>query len=88
MADLNDTVQFVRDIAEDAFVDAIDIMRVIETLEASNDQTVISDINATQVGGVADLISRALWARLVGVVARAYTRRETTISTHSALSIC
>jgi hypothetical protein len=72
MADLSDTVQLVRDIANYAFVDAIDIMQVIETLEASNDPTVVSTINAAQVGQVAECISRALWSRLVGVVARAY----------------
>jgi hypothetical protein len=72
MADLNPTVQLVRDIASYAFTDAIDIMQVIETLEASNDPAVVGAINAARVGNVAECISRALWSRLVGVVARAY----------------
>jgi hypothetical protein len=33
---------------------------------------VVSAINAIRVGNVAECISRALWSRLVGVVARAY----------------
>jgi hypothetical protein len=72
MADLNGTVQLVRDITSFAFGDAVDIMQTIETLEASNDPAVVSAINAARVGNVAECISRALWSRLVGVVARAY----------------
>jgi hypothetical protein len=71
MTDLN-AVQLVRDIASYSFTDAIDIMQVIETLEASNDPAVVSAINTARVGDVAECISRALWSRLVGVVARAY----------------
>jgi hypothetical protein len=72
MAKLNKSVDLVREIASHAFHDAIDIMQVIETLEASNDPAVVSAINAARVGNVAECISRALWSRLVGVVARAY----------------
>lgn len=66
------TVRLVQEIAGYAFADAIDIMQVIETLEAANEPAVVSAINATRVGNVAECISRALWSRLVGVVARAY----------------
>jgi hypothetical protein len=72
MADLSATVQLMKDIAAYAFADAIDIMQLIVILEASNDPAVVSAINETGVGRVAECISRALWSRLVGVVARAY----------------
>jgi hypothetical protein len=72
MENLSETASLVQGIAGYAFGDAIDIMQVIDTLEASNEPAVVSAINATGVGNVADCISRALWSRLVGVVARAY----------------
>jgi hypothetical protein len=62
----------VREIAGYAFGDAIDIMQLIATLEAGNAPAVVSAINAARVDNVAVCIYRALWSRLVGVVARAY----------------
>jgi hypothetical protein len=70
-------VELVQEIADSTFADAIDIMMLIETLEALNEPVVVFAIEANASAGiradnVAACISRALWSRLVGVVARAY----------------
>jgi hypothetical protein len=72
MANASVTARLLQEIAHDAFTDAIDIMQLIETLKAGNAPAVVSAINAARVGNVAACIYRALWSRLVGVVARAY----------------
>jgi hypothetical protein len=66
------TAQMLRDIACEAFVDAIDILLMVATLEASNSRTVVDRINAANTSQVALCIDRALWSRLVLIVTRAY----------------
>jgi hypothetical protein len=83
MADLSVTVRLVQDIAAGAFTDAIQIMQVIETLEASNDPAVVSAINEKGGGRVAECISQALWSRLVGVVDRAYAPSKKPTDLHA-----
>ena len=40
------TVQIVRDIAAEAFADAIDMLSIIETLEAGNTPAAVAAVNA------------------------------------------
>jgi hypothetical protein len=60
------SAQMLREIAFGAFGDAIDILLIIATLEASNRPTVVARINAANTDQV------ALWSRLVLIVTRAY----------------
>ena len=66
------TVQMVRDIAAQAFADAIDILSIIETLEAGNAPAAVAAVNAAQTDAVVQCVYRALWSRLVVLVTRAY----------------
>jgi hypothetical protein len=66
------TAELVRTIAIEAFTDAIDILSLIETLEAGNSPAVVARINAAGTDAVAHCIYRALWSRLVLLVTRAY----------------
>ncbi len=66
------TAQLVRDIAMDAFRDAIDILSIIETLEAGNTPSAVAAVNAAGTAAVAECIYRALWSRLILLVTRAY----------------
>jgi hypothetical protein len=71
-AGLSMTVQMVRDIAAEGFVDAIDILSIIETLEAGNTPAAVAAVNAAHTDAVARCVYRALWSRLVVIVTRAY----------------
>ena len=66
------TAQTVRDIAAEAFADAIDILSIIETLEAGNTPAAVAVVNAARTDAVAQCVYRALWSRLVVIVTRAY----------------
>lgn len=66
------TAQLVRDIASEAFADAIDALSIIETLEAGNDPAAVAAVNSAQTDAVAMCVYRALWSRLVLIVTRAY----------------
>jgi AbiU2 len=66
------SAQMLREIASGAFGDAIDILLIIATLEASNTPAVVDRINAANTAPVALCIDRALWSRLVLIVTRAY----------------
>lgn len=66
------TAQMVRDIAAEAFGDAIDILQMIETLEAGNTSAAVAAVNAAGTYAVAQCIYRSLWSRLVVIVTRAY----------------
>jgi hypothetical protein len=66
------TAQTVRDIAAQAFADAIDILSIIETLEAGNKPAAVAAVNAAHTDAVAQCVYRALWSRLVMIVSRAY----------------
>jgi hypothetical protein len=89
MANLSVTVRLVQDIAAYAFADAIDVMQVIETLEASNDPAVVSAVIETGVGRVAECVSRALWSRLLSVIDRAYapTKKPTDLHVQRAFDL-
>ena len=65
------TAQMVRDIAAEAFGDAIDILQMIETLEAGNTSAAVAAVNAAGTYAVAQCIYRSLWSRLVVIVTRA-----------------
>jgi hypothetical protein len=66
------TVPVVQKIAADGFVDAIDALSIIETLEAGNTLAAVAAVNAAHTDAVAQCIYRALWSRLILVVTRAY----------------
>ena len=68
------TAQTVRDIAADGFRDAIDILSIIETLEASNTPAAVAAVNAAGTNAVAQCVYRALWSRLLVIVTRASAR--------------
>ena len=61
----------VRNIAKDAWADAIEIRKLIETLETGNTPVAVAAINPAGTDDVAQSIYRALWSRLVMIVARA-----------------
>jgi hypothetical protein len=65
--------KLVREIATEAFVDAIDILSIIETLEAGNTSAAVAAANAAGTDKVAKCVYRALWSRLVVIVTRAYS---------------
>jgi hypothetical protein len=64
------TEQLVRDIAAGAFRDAIDVLSIIETLEAGNAPSAIAAVNAAGTDAVAECVYRALWSRLILLVTR------------------
>ena len=66
------TIELVRKIAADAFGDAIDILSIIETLQAGNTPAAIAAVNTAGTDAVAECVYRALWSRLIVVVSRAY----------------
>jgi hypothetical protein len=66
------TAQLARDIAGGAFRDAIDILSIIETLEAGNTPAAVAAVNAAGTDAVAQCVYRALWSRLIVLVSRAY----------------
>jgi len=67
--------QIVREIAASAFTDAIEIMAIIETLEAGNQKPpVTKGLNDAGAGRAAEHIKRALFTRLHFLVSRAYAK--------------
>lgn len=66
------SAQVVRDIAAASFADAIDMLSIIETLEAGNAPEAVTAVNTARTDAVVMCIYRALWSRLVTIVARAY----------------
>lgn len=66
------TEQLVRDIAAGAFRDAIDVLQIIETLEAGNAPSAVAAVNAAGTDAVAECVYRVLWSRLILLVTRAY----------------
>jgi hypothetical protein len=71
------TAQLVREVAASAFADAIDILLIIETIEAGNAPAVVTAVNAARTDAVALCVYRALWSRLVLIVSRAYSKART-----------
>jgi hypothetical protein len=67
------TVRMVREIAKQAWVDAIEVHLIIETLEAGNTSAAVAAVNAAGTDAVAKCVYRALWSRLVVIVTRAYS---------------
>lgn len=68
------TALTVRDLAMEAFADAIDMLSVIEIIEAGNAPVAVKAVNAAKTDGVVMCIYRALWSRLIVIVARAYSK--------------
>jgi hypothetical protein len=66
------TAQMVRNIAKDAWVDAIEILKLVEILETGNTSVAVAAIDAAGTDDVVQCIYRALWSRLVMIVTRAY----------------
>jgi hypothetical protein len=64
--------QVVREIAAEAFTDAIDMLSIIETLDAGNTLASVAAVNSAGADAVAMCVYRALWSRLVVIVTRAY----------------
>jgi hypothetical protein len=64
--------QIVREIAKMAFVDAVEILSIIEVLEAANGNGVSQALNEKGAGRAASHIQRALFTRLHIIVARHY----------------
>jgi hypothetical protein len=71
------TVQTVREISASAFTDAIEILAIIEVLEAGNVKATEA-LNKAGAGRAAAHVTRALFTRLHFLVARCYgkTRRK------------
>jgi hypothetical protein len=65
----------VRDIAKEAFADAVEMLSIIETLEAGNEPATIAAVNAARTGAVAMYVNVALWSRLILIVSRAYAEK-------------
>ena len=68
------TAKRVVDISKKAFLDAIDIRFLIVTCEAGIQPAAIEGVNAAKMVKVRQCVYRALWTRLVIIVARAYTK--------------
>jgi len=66
------SAQVVREIAAAAFKDAIDMLAIIEVLEAGNAPDAVASSRSNRTEQVVKCISRALWTRLVVIVTRAY----------------
>jgi len=66
------TAKLIKDIASAAFLDAIDVLQIIETLEAGNTPFAVGAVNTAGTDAVAKCVYRALWSRLILVVTRAY----------------
>src|SRR6516225_11500773 len=66
------TAQMVCNIVKDAWVDANEILKLIEILETGNTPVAVAAINAAGTDDVVQCIYRALWSRLVMIVTRAY----------------
>jgi len=64
----------VRDIAAESFGAAMDILFVIETIEAGNAPSAVVAVNSAGTDAVAHCVYRALWSRLLVIVTRAYSR--------------
>jgi hypothetical protein len=68
------TAEKVREIAAAAFLDAIDVQIIIETLETGNTPLVAAAVQTVRTDKVVQCIYRSLWTRLLVVVARAYAK--------------
>jgi AbiU2 len=66
------TALIIREIAAAAVTDAIEILGIIEVLEASNQKPVSQALNEAGAGRAAEHVKRALFTRLHFLVARAY----------------
>jgi hypothetical protein len=66
------TVQMVCEIAKEAFADAIDMLSIIDTLDAGNAPAAVAAVNSAGTDAVAQCVYRALWSRLIVIVTRAY----------------
>jgi hypothetical protein len=69
------SAQVVCEIAMASFGDAIDMLSIMETLEAGNAPASVAAVNSARTDAVAKCVYRALWSRLVVIVARAYAYR-------------
>jgi HEPN superfamily AbiU2-like protein len=66
-------IKTVREIAKTAFIDAAEILSIVEVLTAANKNGVTEKLNAAGAGRAAGHIQRALFTRLHIIVARHYT---------------
>jgi hypothetical protein len=66
------TAQMLLDIGREAFADAIDVLSIIETIEAGNTPAAVKAVQAARTDQVVHCVYRALWSRLVMIVTRAY----------------
>lgn len=66
------TRQLVLDLSTEAFADAIDMLSIIETLEAGNTPAAVAAVRAAKTDAVAVCIYRSLWSRLLAIISRAY----------------
>jgi hypothetical protein len=66
------TTQIVREIAAAAFTDAIEILGIIEVLEAGTQKPISQNLNEANAGRAAAHVQRSLFTRLHFLVARAY----------------
>jgi hypothetical protein len=64
------TAEKVREIAAAAFLDAIDVQFIIETLETGNTPLVAAAVQTVRTDKVVQCIYRSLWTRLLVVVAQ------------------
>src|ERR1700738_165699 len=71
------TTEILRKIAKEAFTDAVEILGLIEVLEAGNRKPVSEHLNEANAGRAAGHIQRSLFTRLHLLVARAYAPTKT-----------
>jgi len=77
------SAQLVRDIAADAFTDAIDMLSIVDTLESGNTPVAVAVVRTAQTDAVVECIYRALWTRLLVIVARAYADKRQSGDRHA-----
>ena len=65
-------VELILKVAKAAFVDAIDFLACIETLEAGNQPEIIQSLTAAKAGRTAELIQRALFGHCLTSVMTAF----------------
>ena len=65
-------VELILKVAKAAFVDAIDFLACIETLEAGNQREIIQSLTAAKAGRTAELIQRALFGHCLTSVMTAF----------------
>ena len=82
------TRQLVLDLSTEAFADAIDMLSIIETLEAGNTPAAVAAVRAAKTDAVAVCIYRSLWSHFWRSSLAPMRMLDQVTGTHSMLSTC